>query len=81
MRASRVRWSTSTRSARSGQPGLEHRLDGGVLVLGVAGEEVRRRRRTWAASAARATPCDGSRRPASVVTENSSTRIPLWMSL
>ena len=64
-----------------GQAGLEHRLDGGVLVLGVADEEVARRRPTWAASAARATPSDGSRRPASVVTENSSTRMPLWMSL
>ena len=64
-----------------GQPGLEHRLDGGVLVLGVAGEEVHDVGRRGRPGRRGRRPRDGSMRPASAVTENSSTRMPLWMSL
>ena len=39
MRASSAAWSTATRAARSGSSLLEHRLDGGVLVLGVVDQE------------------------------------------
>ena len=63
-----------------GQLLLERRLDGGVLVLGVVdqeGDDVRAGGRRG-----RRGRCPGSGRgwPASMVTENSSVRMALWMS-
>ena len=80
MRASRVGVVDLDALGQVGQVALEHGLDGGVLVLGVATSKVddvaRRGGQGGAADAGRRVEAG---RPRSV-TANSSARMPLWMS-
>ena len=63
-----------------GEVGLEHRLDGGVLVLCVPDQQVHDVADVGGEGGT-GEALRGSMRPASAVTANSSARMPLWMSL